>query len=335
MTAQPTHLSTEPARAGAGVRRVVRLGRTLGRTLVGGLGNLVLVACLVAFLGLAVGPHVFGYRTMTMLTGSMAPVISPGDVAVSFPKATRDLEVGDVISYQIPVEDHRVETHRITEVIHRDDGTVAIRTKGDANAGVDPWTAEVRDDTVYVTRHVIPEVGNVIRALRHPWIQQYGLWLALGGTLLLGLSRIWAAPAKDETEPEPAGTDAPVDAVFEVIVLHEATLRRLADDVEDEIFVDGFASRYQELLPARLDRIQHALEADDLEQAVDATLSLKVASSTVGTRELADLADCIFEDLRADDLAAALASAQVLPTVAERADAALAAYLDRRGLATV
>ncbi|MGZ4570183.1 MAG: hypothetical protein ACXVXU_04870, partial [Blastococcus sp.] len=32
---------------------------------------------IVAFAVLAVGPHVFGYRTLTMLTGSMAPGINP------------------------------------------------------------------------------------------------------------------------------------------------------------------------------------------------------------------------------------------------------------------
>lgn len=35
------------------------------------------------FLLLAVGPHALGYRTMTMLTGSMAPMIEPGDVTSS------------------------------------------------------------------------------------------------------------------------------------------------------------------------------------------------------------------------------------------------------------
>ena len=46
---------------------------------------------IVTFLGLAVGPHVFGYRTLTMLTGSMAPEIDPGDVVVVTPVATADV----------------------------------------------------------------------------------------------------------------------------------------------------------------------------------------------------------------------------------------------------
>src|SRR6478736_6871216 len=93
-----------PARR-SGVRRLGRL-----------VGNLISLACALAFLAIAVGPHLFDYRTSTMLTGSMAPGINPGDMVVTQPKPTADLEVGDVISYQIPVEDHRVETHRVASI---------------------------------------------------------------------------------------------------------------------------------------------------------------------------------------------------------------------------
>ena len=55
-----------------------------------------------AFLLLAIGPHVFGYRTATMLTGSMSPGINPGDVVVTVPRAVADVRVGDVVTYGIP-----------------------------------------------------------------------------------------------------------------------------------------------------------------------------------------------------------------------------------------
>src|SRR4051812_12666954 len=89
----------------------------LARTVLRGLGRwsvrgLMLMAAL-AFLVLAVGPHVLGYRTMTMLTGSMAPRISPGDVVLSTPVAVADITPGMVISYHIPIDDHRVVTHRV------------------------------------------------------------------------------------------------------------------------------------------------------------------------------------------------------------------------------
>jgi signal peptidase len=181
-----------PSQAPAGRRP---LGPRLGGLAMNGL---VLLGVLV-FLLLAVGPHVLGYRTATMLTGSMEPGIMPGDVVVTVPKPAVDVQVGDVITYAIPVEDHRVETHRVTKVIRHTDGTIAIRTKGDNNEGVDPWTATLEGDTVWEARAVVPKLGTAIRTLRSPAIQHGVLWVAFGGLLLLGLRLIWGS--SDENDP--------------------------------------------------------------------------------------------------------------------------------------
>ncbi|MDI3193570.1 signal peptidase I [Pseudarthrobacter sp. AL07] len=151
----------------------------------------MLVIALAAFLFLAVGPRVFGYHTSTMLTGSMAPLINPGDVVVTAPVPASDIKVGDVITYLIPVEDHRVETHRVTEVLTNADGTTAVRTKGDANNGVDPWTATLQGATV--DRHVltVPFAGQAIRALRQPVILNT-LMYGAPAVLVVGLlASIW------------------------------------------------------------------------------------------------------------------------------------------------
>ena len=160
--------------------------------------TLLLLTAAVAFLFLAVGPHVFGYRTATMLTGSMAPLIKPGDVVVSVPKPASEVAVGDIISYHIPVEDHRVETHRIIAVTHDAGGRLAVVTKGDANNGKDPWVATLDGDTVWQTKAVVPHVGSWIRALRTPLVQGGVFWGALGAFVLIALWRIWA------TDPEEA-----------------------------------------------------------------------------------------------------------------------------------
>ena len=112
----------------------------------------------VAFSGLAVGPHVFGYRTMTMLTGSMAPEIEPGDVTVVTPLDVTDVTEGMVITYHIPIDDHGLVTHRVVSVEHRPDGTVTVQTKGDANEAIDPWTATLAG------RHRLPGPGRRPRA---------------------------------------------------------------------------------------------------------------------------------------------------------------------------
>ncbi|MCD4535497.1 signal peptidase I [Nocardioides sp. cx-169] len=183
---------------GAGSQPPRRPG--LLRRLVSLLLSLLMVVSMVAFLFLAIGPHVLGYRTSTMLTGSMEPDISPGDVVVTAPRPAADIKVGDVISYQIPIEDHRVETHRITEVDRAADGTISIRTKGDANPNVDPWTAVLEEDTVWEVQAVVPEVGHVIRAMRSPVVHHVVKWVAVGGLILLGLTSIWGRSNDDEDE---------------------------------------------------------------------------------------------------------------------------------------
>ena len=198
------HRATTPVapRKAAGtsaVRRPVRVARRV----ISLLGNLVMLASVAAFLAIAVGPHLFDYRTSTMLTGSMAPGIEPGDMVVTAPRPTADLAVGDVISYQIPVEDHRVETHRVTTVKHLADGTTAITTKGDANENVDPWVAIISTDTVYEVQTVVPKVGSAIRVLRAPAVQDGILWIALGGVIVLGLSMIWGKKPDSDTDEGP------------------------------------------------------------------------------------------------------------------------------------
>ena len=69
----------------------------------------IVAVAVVSFAGLAVGPHVLGYRTMTMLTASMAPVIDPGDVTIVTPLAVSDVTEGMVITYHIPIGERQLD----------------------------------------------------------------------------------------------------------------------------------------------------------------------------------------------------------------------------------
>jgi signal peptidase I len=175
-----------------------RAARTVGRAapwLVRGVMGLAVLA----FLLLAVGPHVLGYRTMTMLTASMAPEIDPGDVVIVTPIAISEVTEGMVITYHKPVEDRSLVTHRVVSVETGSDGSVQVRTKGDANPAIDPWTASLQGDTAYEVRAVIPELGHLIQALRTPVLTQvllYGAPALLAGWLLL---TIWR-PTREEEE---------------------------------------------------------------------------------------------------------------------------------------
>jgi signal peptidase I len=155
----------------------------------------------LAFLLLAAGPHLLGYRTMTMLTASMSPEIDPGDVTVVTPIAVADVTEGMVITYHKPIDDRSLVTHRVVSVETGIDGGIQVRTKGDANTGIDPWTATLQGDTAYEVRAVIPELGHLIQALRAPVVTQvllYGAPALLAGWLLL---TIWR-PTREEEEDE-------------------------------------------------------------------------------------------------------------------------------------
>ena len=65
------HRATAPA-ASPKVATVSAPRRSVARRIAGLVGNLAMLACTLAFLAIAVGPHLFDYRTSTMLTGSMA-----------------------------------------------------------------------------------------------------------------------------------------------------------------------------------------------------------------------------------------------------------------------
>ncbi|MGJ3192931.1 signal peptidase I [Paenarthrobacter sp. FR1] len=169
-----------------------------------GMGMLVLGA--LVFLFLAIGPRVLGYQTSTMLTGSMAPMINPGDVVVTVPTSITDIKVGDVITYHIPVEDQRVETHRITEITATADGGVAVQTKGDANNGIDPWIATLQGETVDKQVATIPYVGNAIRALREPVVMNILMYGAPAILVIGMLASIWT---KEPSKSAPEGAAEP------------------------------------------------------------------------------------------------------------------------------
>lgn len=265
--------------------------------------SVVLVVCVLGFALIAVGPHLFDYRTSTMLTGSMAPDTTPGDVVVTTPQPASEVKVGDVISYHIPVEDHRVETHRVIEVIHNDDGSVAVRTQGDANSAPDPWTATLDGDTVWEMQAVVPWVGNGIRFLRQPIIQENVFWGAMVVLLGLGLTMIWGRDEEDEVDGMP--TDP-----------YAAALAELTEDLDAQ-HAALYAEMWIDMLPERVARIRRAVTAKDTEAGIDATLSMKVSAASLGAVDLSDLAAGIEVAIRAGDWSEAESISSHLTGVAD------------------
>ena len=159
-------------------------------------------AALAVFVLLALLPHTGLYRPETVLSGSMKPDFSSGDLVIVTPEPSRNVRVGQVISYQIPVGDHHVQTHRIVQILRGGEHPV-VRTKGDANNARDPWTARLDGSTAWRVRLVVPKLGWMVVWLRDPLVRLLTVFAAPLLFVLIALWRIWQEPDQGERE-EPA-----------------------------------------------------------------------------------------------------------------------------------
>ena len=146
---------------------VARVGLHLLRVL----ASLLALAAVAVLVAVAVGPRLGLYRMETVLSGSMQPTFQPGDVIIVTPEPVTAVRPGQVISYQIPIGDHHVESHRVVRVVGRGPHPVIV-TKGDNNAEADPWRARLTSSTAWRERLVIPAVGRVIIWMRQPLLQR-------------------------------------------------------------------------------------------------------------------------------------------------------------------
>ncbi len=168
----------------------------------------LLVCALLIAAVLVVGPRTGAYRTLTILSGSMEPRFGAGDMVIATPAPTSSVRVGDVITYEAPIKDRPVVTHRVVRVDSSGRQPVVV-TRGDANTADDPWRARLTSDTIWRQQAVIPGAGAVIRTLRHEALLKvatYGLPALL---VLLVLFDVWKpAPTRRlELETEDAEWD--------------------------------------------------------------------------------------------------------------------------------
>ena len=162
------------------------------------MATLLALAAVVLLAAVAVGPRLGLYRMETVLSGSMQPTFSPGDVIIVTPEPVTAVRPGQVISYQIPIGDHHVESHRVVRVVERGPHPVII-TKGDNNAEADPWRAQLTSGTAWRERLVIPGVGRLIIWMRQPLLQRICVLVIPILLAVWWLVGIW--------RPRPAKTD--------------------------------------------------------------------------------------------------------------------------------
>ncbi|MFZ7086769.1 signal peptidase I [Curtobacterium sp. RRHDQ10] len=166
---------------------------------------------IATILGLALwaaAPAVIGWHPTTVMTGSMEPRLTPGDVVVSRPVAETSLHVGQVILYDDPDMPGELRLHRFHAA--GEDGQII--TKGDANPQPDS-TPIVRSAVHGVAFIRVPYVGTPIVWLREgEWQKLVALVVALAGLALL--ATVDASLRRDPSDPsDPSDLSDPLDSV--------------------------------------------------------------------------------------------------------------------------
>jgi signal peptidase I len=150
----------------------------------------LLALALILFVAIAVLPRLGLYRPVTVLSGSMRPTFSPGDMVVVVPEPVSAVRVGQVISYQVPVGIHQVETHRVVRIL-QGGAHPTVQTQGDANNWPDPWTAKLEGKTAWRMVTVIPHLGYLINGLRNRSVRVTAILIVPALLALLMLTEIW------------------------------------------------------------------------------------------------------------------------------------------------
>jgi signal peptidase len=130
-----------------------------------------------------------GLKPVVVYSGSMEPALPIGSLVALRETPAARVAAGDVITFDDPYEHGHLVTHRVVSVFETPRGRV-YRTKGDANAAVDPWQITLPGN-VGTPSLVIPYAGYVLLYAERPAVRQLVI-VAFAGLLLLSLlRRIW------------------------------------------------------------------------------------------------------------------------------------------------
>jgi signal peptidase len=124
----------------------------------------VLLAALALLAVCVVVPKAGGATPYTILTDSMRPTYPPGTLVVTKPTPFDDINIGDVVTYQLNSGEATVVTHRVIGRTNDKQGRSALITQGDAN--------NAPDEKLVIAKQVkgtlwysAPKLGRVSNAL--------------------------------------------------------------------------------------------------------------------------------------------------------------------------
>lgn len=142
------------------------------------IASTVLVVLMVLCAVFLMGSRLMGYRVFTVISGSMEPQYSVGDLIYVKAVDVNTIQVGDPITFVLN-EDLVVATHRVVEI---DAENQRFYTKGDANEIVDNEPVHF-NNVIGVPQFSIPKLGYVSDFIQNP--PGMYITLAVGSVLII------------------------------------------------------------------------------------------------------------------------------------------------------
>ncbi len=136
----------------------------------------ILVAAIFIVAVALVGARIIGYGVYTVVSGSMEPAYSVGDLIYVKKVAPAEIKVGDPITFVLN-DDLVVATHRVVEI---DAENQHFYTKGDANESPDASPVHFKN-LIGKPVFKIPFVGYISNWIKTP----PGIYIAFGGCAIL------------------------------------------------------------------------------------------------------------------------------------------------------
>ena len=148
----------------------------------------ILVGIVVLLAVFLMGSRLVGYQVFNVISGSMEPEYSVGDLIYVKKVNTKDIKVGMPITFVLN-EDLVVATHRVVEI---DAENQHFYTKGDANNTQDGGFV-TPGEIIGVPVFHVPLLGYVFDYVQHP----PGIYIIVGSVLLLVILS-FLQPSDDE-----------------------------------------------------------------------------------------------------------------------------------------
>ena len=137
----------------------------------------ILVVLIVACAVFLIGSRLIGYRVFNVISGSMEPAYSIGDLLYVKEVNPNEIKVGTPITFVLN-EDLVVATHRVIKI---DAENQHFYTKGDANDTADSAPVHF-NNVIGVPQFRIPLLGYVSDFIQHP----PGIYITIGiGVVLI------------------------------------------------------------------------------------------------------------------------------------------------------